>query len=84
MGHTFVFRLASDPSIVIDSYTVKQTTVTGCANLKQEAEGVGKEAIAAAVQVAGDVQDFDEPLDASLPLESVAGLAPPDELSGEL
>lgn len=34
--HTFVARLASDPNIVIDSYTVQPTKVIDCPMMKQK------------------------------------------------
>jgi len=39
MGHTFVARLASDPSVVVDSYTVQPTRVIDCP-IRQEEEGL--------------------------------------------
>jgi hypothetical protein len=35
IGHTFVARLASNPEVVIDSYTLQPTRVMDCPNLKQ-------------------------------------------------
>jgi hypothetical protein len=35
IGHTFVARLASNPEVVIDSYTLQPTRVIDCPNLKQ-------------------------------------------------
>ena len=35
IGHTFVARLASNPDVVIDSFTLQPTRVVDCPNLKQ-------------------------------------------------
>jgi hypothetical protein len=35
IGHTFVARLASNPEVVIDSYTLQPTRVIDCPNIKQ-------------------------------------------------
>ena len=35
LGHTFVARLASNPDVVVDSYTLKPTRIVDCPNLKQ-------------------------------------------------
>ena len=36
MGHTFVARLASNPNIVVDSYTLQPTEIHDCPGLKQK------------------------------------------------
>ena len=36
MGHTFVARLASDPSVLVDSFTLQPTEIHDCPNLKQK------------------------------------------------
>lgn len=35
IGHNFVFRLASDPSIIMDQVTLQPTLISDCPNLKQ-------------------------------------------------
>jgi len=35
IGHTFVARLASDPTRVVDSYTLEPTRIVDCPTLKQ-------------------------------------------------
>ncbi|KAL3940675.1 MAG: hypothetical protein SGBAC_004840 [Bacillariaceae sp.] len=58
VGHTFVARLASDPSIVIDSYTVEPTKVIDCPNLqKQQVAANVDEQAEAEVRADGTVQN---------------------------
>jgi len=61
IGHTFVARLASDPSIVIDSYTVEPTQIIDCPTLRKQqiASSVDEEA-EAEVRVDGTVQEQGE------------------------
>lgn len=47
IGHTFVARLASDPNVVVDSYTVKTTKIIDCPHLKQKVQTSSKEPPAA-------------------------------------
>lgn len=47
IGHTFVARLASDPNVVVDSYTVKATKIIDCPHLKQKVQTSSKEPPAA-------------------------------------
>lgn len=44
VGHTFVARLASDPKVIIDTYTLQPTRIVDCPNLKQKVAIQGKEA----------------------------------------
>ena len=74
VGHTFVARLASDPSVVIDSYTVEPTKIIDCPNLRKQqiASSVDEEA---EVEVRADGTVKDEEGDSTLHLqEAVAGL----------
>lgn len=63
MGHTFVARLANDPSVVVDSYTMKPTRVIDCpASNKQQVQvsESAQEAVAAAlVEPQGHVQQLE-------------------------
>merc|ERR1712232_204408 len=44
VGHTFAFRLASDPSVLVDRVTLSPTYVPSCPNRKQNAAmGTGGE-----------------------------------------
>ncbi|KAL3914709.1 MAG: hypothetical protein SGILL_005992, partial [Bacillariaceae sp.] len=43
IGHTFVARLASDPSVVIDTHTLQPTRVIDCPNLKQQVSVASKD-----------------------------------------
>lgn len=36
MGHTFVARLASNPKILVDSFTLRPTEIHDCPSLKQQ------------------------------------------------
>jgi hypothetical protein len=47
IGHTFTARLASDPNVVIDSYTLEPTKIVDCPSMKQQVQAVrhGSEAI---------------------------------------
>lgn len=36
MGHTFVARLSSDPSVLVDTFTIKPTEIHDCPSLKQK------------------------------------------------
>ena len=42
LGHTFVARLASNPDVIVDSYTLKPTQIVDCPNLKQVPIEAGK------------------------------------------
>lgn len=64
IGHTFVARLASDPTIVVDSYTVEPTKIIDCPHLQTQqtraASSVGDELQAAAeVRADGTVSNQD-------------------------
>lgn len=77
IGHTFVARLASDPSVVIDSYTVEPTRIIDCPNLKQQVVSVISDVHAEAeVRVDGTIGNPNEERgDSTLHLqEAVAGL----------
>jgi len=82
VGHTFVARLASDPTVVIDSYTVAPTKIIDCPHLKTQpvASSVDEEVVAE-VRADGTVQD--EEGDSTLHLqEAVAGLGGVSSTSG--
>ncbi|VEU41850.1 unnamed protein product [Pseudo-nitzschia multistriata] len=36
IGHTFVARLASDPSVVVDTYTLEPTQIIDCPTTKKQ------------------------------------------------
>lgn len=36
VGHTFVARLASDPKVIIDTFTLQPTRIVDCPNLKEK------------------------------------------------
>jgi hypothetical protein len=55
IGHTFVLRLASDPNIVVDSYTIQTTKVIDCPNRKQKVAASSAEEEAEAVAAADAV-----------------------------
>lgn len=66
IGHTFVARLASDPSVVIDSYTLQPTKVIDCPRKSkpqqvQAAQSLG-EAVAV-VEAEGNIQHLEEEAD---------------------
>lgn len=64
IGHTFVARLASDPKVIIDTYTLQPTRIVDCPNLKQkvvvETKEPEKEA-EAVVESQGSVTPLEEP-----------------------
>jgi len=74
IGHTFVARLASDPSVVIDSYTVEPSKIIDCPHLqKQQISSSVDEQVAAEVRADGTIQNQEG--DSTLHLqEAVAGL----------
>jgi hypothetical protein len=43
IGHTFVARLASDPKVVIDTYTLEPTRIVDCPDMKQKVTVSSKE-----------------------------------------
>lgn len=43
IGHTFVARLASNPKVVIDTYTLEPTRIIDCPNMKQKVTVASKE-----------------------------------------
>jgi hypothetical protein len=53
IGHTFIARLASDPNIVVDSYTVETTKIIDCPNMKQSVATGSQEAAQAIVDAEG-------------------------------
>jgi hypothetical protein len=55
IGHTFVLRLASDPNIVVDSFTIQTTKVIDCPNRKQKVAESSAEEEAEAVAAADAV-----------------------------
>jgi hypothetical protein len=78
IGHTFVMRLASDPNVVVDSYTIQTTKIIDCPNRKQKvaASSAEEAAVAVAVEEAvltpeGNVLPFDE----QAANEAIAGAA---------
>jgi hypothetical protein len=72
IGHTFVARLASDPKVVIDRYTLEPTRIIDCPNLKQQVEVASHEKAAeTVVEAQGTIQ----PVDEQNAQESVVGAA---------
>jgi len=63
IGHTFVARLASDPSVVIDSYTLQPTKVIDCPRKAKEQQvqlpQPADEAVAV-VEAEGNIEHTDE------------------------
>eukprot|EP00980_Cylindrotheca_fusiformis_P028287 scaffold22589_cov138-Cylindrotheca_fusiformis.AAC.50 len=86
VGHTFVARLASDPSVVIDSYTVEPTRVIDCPNLKEQVAISSKDDQAEAeVRVDGTIENRnEETVDSTLHLQEAvtAGLGGVSSTSG--
>lgn len=68
IGHTFVARLASDPNIVVDSYTVETTKIVDCPSLKQKVANSDKQQSEVVVGAAGTLtsSQTEEPADAGL------------------
>jgi hypothetical protein len=64
IGHTFVARLASDPKVVIDTYTLQPTRIVDCPNLKQKVAVERKQpqmVAEAVVETQGTVTPLEEP-----------------------
>jgi len=61
IGHTFVARLASDPNVVIDTYTIEPTRIIDCPNLKQTVKAASKNEAEAVVEAQGTVLPLEEP-----------------------
>jgi hypothetical protein len=61
IGHTFVARLASDPRVVIDTYTLEPTRIIDCPNLKQQVSVASKDKAEAVVEAQGTIQPLQEP-----------------------
>lgn len=62
IGHTFVARLASDPTVVIDKYTLEPTRIIDCPNLKQKVQVTTKEEVAEAIiEAQGNILPLEEP-----------------------
>jgi hypothetical protein len=38
VGHTFAFRLAADPDVLVQTYTLQPTRIPDCPNLKNKAQ----------------------------------------------
>lgn len=55
VGHTFVARLASDPNIVIDSYTLQPTRIVDCPNTKEQRLHLTSEFAEAVVEAEGTI-----------------------------
>lgn len=73
IGHTFVARLASNPEIVIDSYTLQPTRVMDCPDLKQipiSDKQQGEEMVA---EAQGNTVPLEESMMANLGSASLAG-----------
>ena len=60
IGHTFVARLASDPNVVVDSYTVQTTKIIDCPTLNQKVASGSKQATEAVVEAEGLVTPLEE------------------------
>jgi hypothetical protein len=72
IGHTFVARLASDPTVVIDSYTLDPTRVVDCPNLKQQVAAVSHGQAEAVVGAEGTMLPLEEQAAAAA---AVAGIS---------
>jgi hypothetical protein len=59
IGHTFIARLASDPNVVIDSYTLEPTRVVDCPRRKQQVQAVQHRG-AAVVEATGSILPLEE------------------------
>ena len=55
IGHTFVARLASDPNVVVDSYTVDTTKIIDCPNLKQKVANGSQERAEVVMEAQGAI-----------------------------
>jgi hypothetical protein len=55
IGHTFVARLASDPNVVVDSYTTATTKVVDCPKMKQQVASASQKRAEAVVEAEGTV-----------------------------
>ncbi len=60
IGHTFVARLASDPNIVVDSYTVGTTKIIDCPHLKQKVATGSMQQAEAVIEAEGLITPLDE------------------------
>jgi hypothetical protein len=61
IGHTFIARLASDPNVVIDSYTLEPTKIVDCPKRKQKVQALASNEVAeAVVEAAGTIQPTSE------------------------
>jgi len=60
IGHTFVARLASNPNIVVDSYTVETTKVVDCPKRKQTVATGASNVAEAVVAAEGTVLPLEE------------------------
>jgi len=85
IGHTYVARLASDPSIMIDSYTVQPTRIIDCPHLqKQQVASSVNEQAEAEVRVDGTIENRNTE-DSTLHLqEAVASLGGVSSTSASL
>jgi hypothetical protein len=79
IGHTFVARLASNPDIVIDSYTLGPTRVIDCPNMKQQVAAASREQAEAVVGAEGTIQPLEEQeiaaAGAAIMADAVGGMA---------
>jgi hypothetical protein len=76
IGHTYVARLASDPTRVIDSYTLQTTKIPDCPDVKQQAVSSSEQQQEVVVEVSGDVRNVEgENQDAGVAAAAAAGLA---------
>merc|ERR1711966_458949 len=76
IGHTFVARLQSDPSVVIDSYTLEPTRIVDCpASKRQQARSASKEAAGIEVKVEADIRAGGTIM--PLPSDQIQAMAPP-------
>jgi hypothetical protein len=60
IGHTFVARLASDPTVVIDSYTLDPTRIVDCPNSNQQVAAASHEQAEAVVGAEGTILPLEE------------------------
>eukprot|EP00538_Stauroneis_constricta_P009015 CAMPEP_0119548440 /NCGR_PEP_ID=MMETSP1352-20130426/2375_1 /TAXON_ID=265584 /ORGANISM="Stauroneis constricta, Strain CCMP1120" /LENGTH=382 /DNA_ID=CAMNT_0007593723 /DNA_START=45 /DNA_END=1193 /DNA_ORIENTATION=- len=66
ISHTYVARLASDPTKVVDSYTLRPTQVPDCPDLKEQSIGISEKQEEVTIEAAGDIRHDHGEQDASI------------------
>ena len=76
IGHTFVARLASNPDIVVDSYTLEPTRIIDCPNMKQKvAPAVSHQEAEAIIGAEGTIQPLGDSVDSTIVAAAAAAAA---------